>query len=119
MLNTKPPTTVVCRGHFNGKQLSHTTTQLNSTQSLIARLWKKWKKEYVINLRDYQKKALPKKSDSIIEVDDVIITEEDNLPRLSWSLGNVEGAIKRDDGQVCTTKMKVAKTKAVVQRPLN
>lgn len=114
MLNTKPPTTVVCRGHFNGKQLSHTTTQLNSTQSLIARLWKKWKKEYVINLRDYQKKALPKKRDSIIEVDDVIITEEDNLPRFSWSLGNVEGAIKRDDGQVRTTKMKVAKTKAVV-----
>ena len=62
---------------------------------------------------------MPKKSDSIIEVDDVIITEEDNLPRFSWSLGNVERAIKRDDGQVRTTKMKVAKTKAVVQRPLN
>lgn len=57
---------------------------------------------------------MPKKRDSIIEVDDVIITEEDNLPRFSWSLGNVEGAIKRDDGQVRTTKMKVAKTKAVV-----
>ena len=46
----------------------------------------------------------------MIEVNDVIITEEDKIPRSAWSLGNVEESIKRDDGQARRAEMKVAKT---------
>ena len=46
----------------------------------------------------------------MIEVNDVIITEEDKIPRSVWSLGNVEGSIKRDDGQARRAEVKVSKT---------
>lgn len=46
----------------------------------------------------------------MIEVNDVIITEEDKIPRSAWSLGNVEESIKRDDGQARRAEVKVSKT---------
>ena len=41
------------------------------------------------------------------------------MPRSSWRLGKVEGLIKGHDNQVRGAHVKVAKTNAVVQRPVS
>ena len=41
------------------------------------------------------------------------------MPRSSWRLGKVEGLIKGHDNQVRGAHVKVAKTNAVIQRPVS
>ena len=45
--------------------------------------------------------------------------KEGNLPRSSWMLGRVEELTKGYDNQVTGAHVKVAKTNAVVQRPVS
>ena len=54
-----------------------------------------------------------------VQIGDVVVMEEGNMPRSSWRLGKVEGLIKGHDNQVRGAHKKVAKKNAVVQRPVS
>ena len=73
----------------------------------------------MVNLREHQKIMSPNENRCKIELNDVVIVEEELVPRSAWRLGKVEGLIKGDDGQIRGAKVKVAKTKRVIQRPVN
>ena len=107
----------------NSNLLSASTTQEiihpKKLESLINHFWERWKKEYVVNLREHQKIMSPNENRCKIELNDVVIVEEELVPRSAWRLGKVEGLIKGDDGQIRGAKVKVAKTKRVIQRPVN
>ena len=76
----------------------------------------------LIHLRESHKTAKPattKGEHPMVQIGDIVVVEEGNMPRSSWRLGKVEGLIKRHDNQVRGAHVKVAKTNVVVQRPLN
>ena len=107
----------------NSNLLSEETTKVlidsNKLENLITHFWDRWRKEYVLNLREYQKVVLPREQYPRIEVGDVVLIEEGRVPRSAWRLGKVEGLIKGDDDKVRGAKVKVAKTKTLVQRPIS
>ena len=69
-----------------------------------------------MNLRESHKTAKPattKGEHPTVQIGDVVVMEEGNMPRWSWRL------IKGHDTQVRETHVKIAKTNAVVQRPVS
>ena len=49
-----------------------------------------WKKGYLVNLREYQKIKHPHKRQQIANVKDIVIVQEDEMPRSTWKVGIVE-----------------------------
>ena len=75
-----------------------------------------------MNLRESHKTAKPtttKGEHPTVQIGDVVVVEEGNMPRSSWRLGKVERLIKGHDNQVTGAHVKVAKTNVVVQRPVS
>ena len=75
-----------------------------------------------MNLRESHKIAKPattKGEHPAVQTGDVVVMEEGNMPKPSWRLGKVEGLMKGHDNQVRGAHVKVAKTNAVVQRPVS
>ena len=48
----------------------------------------------IVNLREYQKIEHPNKDQQIVNVKDIVIVQEDNMPRSAWKVGIVEQFIK-------------------------
>ena len=56
---------------------------------MLKHWWKKWKHEYLVDLRESQKVG-----EAYIVVGDVVTAHEDNTPRGFWRLGKVEELIR-------------------------
>ena len=87
--------------------------------NLFSHCYERWRKEYLVNLRKSHKRATTKGVHPTVQIGDVVVMEEGNMPRSSWRLSKVEGLIKGHDNQVRGARVKVAKTNAVVQRPVS
>ena len=85
----------------------------------MSHLWDRWRNENLANLRESHKPATTKGEHPTIQIDDIVVMEEWNMPRSSWRLGKVEGLIKGHDNQVRGAHEKVAKPNAVVQIPVS
>ena len=59
------------------------------------------------------------KGASKIRVGDVVVIEEDVVPRHRWRLGVVVQLLEGSDGYVRGAKVKVGKTKNIIRRPVN
>ena len=59
------------------------------------------------------------KGASEIRVGDVVVIEEDVVPRHSWRFGIVVELLKGSYGYVRGAKVKVGKTKNIIRPPLN
>ena len=89
--------------------------------TLIEHYEKRWKSEYLTELREYQKchNRLPAKQ---VKVGDIVLINEDNLPRSRWRMGKVEELFKGRDGYVRGCKLRVycaRKKVAHLNRPIN
>ena len=48
----------------------------------------------IVNLHKYQKIEHPNKDQQIVNVKDIVIVQEDKMPRSAWKVGIVEQVIK-------------------------
>ena len=48
----------------------------------------------IVNLHEYQKIEHPNKDQQIVNVKDIVIVQEDKMPRSAWKVGTVEQVIK-------------------------
>ena len=67
---------------------------ISKINNIVNHLWDRWKKEYLVNLREYQKIKHPNKDQQIVNVKDIVIVQEDKMPRSAWKVGIVEQVIK-------------------------
>ena len=74
-------------------------------------------KEYLNYLRDFHRN--PGKVAGCINVGDVVILHDEKLPRHRWSLCKVLEVIPGRDGIIRGGRIKIAKTGAIVGRPIN
>lgn len=74
-------------------------------QYLANEFWTRWRKEYLQSLQPRQKWMSPRKN---LQVDDVVIIKDDNLPRNSWKIARVDETYPDDDGLVRKVRLKVA-----------
>ena len=55
-------------------------------QVLADMFWTRWRKEYLVNLQERQKWHTPRQN---LQIDDVVLVTDANLPRNKWRLGRV------------------------------
>ena len=72
----------------------------SKVNNIVNQFWDRWKKEYLVNLREYQKIKHPNKYQQTVNVKDIVIVQEDKMPRSPWKVGIVEEVIKGIDGNI-------------------
>ena len=78
-----------------------------------------WHREHLDGLREIRSCRKVGKEASEIREGDVVMIEEDVVPRHTWRLGVVVELLKGSDGYVRGAKVKVGKTKNIIRRPVN
>ncbi|XP_064647469.1 uncharacterized protein LOC135500154 [Lineus longissimus] len=73
-------------------------------QYLANQFWTRWKAEYLSNLQSRQKWQKTKRE---IEVGDVVILHDQELPRGNWEMAIVEEAFKSSDGLIRKLKLRM------------
>ncbi|XP_063907426.1 uncharacterized protein LOC135125701 [Zophobas morio] len=87
----------------------HRLGQWEKIQQLRQHFWKRWSREYLVELQQRSKWATSVRSAT---VGDIVIVHEDNVPPLCWCLGRVEIIHPgRDEKSSPTTKAKRATRK--------
>ncbi len=81
--------------------------------NLVANFWRRWQKEYLSTLQPRKKWATEVPS---LEVGDLVLVTDENLPPLQWAMGRVE-VIYTGNDDVCRA-VKVRTQKGVYQRPV-
>ena len=82
--------------------------------------WRRWRREYLVDLREMHKLKATKKGDQIKQQDVVIVFEE-GLPRGKWRLGRVNKVIPGKDGLIRGAQISVSNRnggKVDLYRPL-
>ena len=83
--------------------------------TVIEHFWKRWEREYLLELRENHK-ILTKKGKADIQTGDVVLIHEDEIKRNKWKLGRIEAIIPGNDGVIREAKIRTAQ--GHVQRPL-
>ena len=74
-------------------------------QSLVRHFWKRWSIEYLLSLRRSNKWLHPTRN---LQVDDIVITQDDNLVPTKWALARVIRVYSGKDGLVRVADIKTS-----------
>lgn len=127
MLNSRPITPlssdpseleVLTPGHFltGGPPVILPETDLTGTnvnrlkrwqlvQSFAQNIWKRWQRDYLHTLQNRPKWSKPQKN---IELGDLVLLHEDNVPTLQWKMGRVTNLFPGKDGIPRVAEVKTA-----------
>eukprot|EP00731_Ephydatia_muelleri_P005954 Em0003g202a len=100
---------------------SAVTSRMKHLQLILQHFWKRWKTEYLIDLRETHRFSTNKdKGYGKIALGDIVLVHDDNHPRTFWRLGRVEQLIQGSDGHVRGAVVRVSsKTgSTTLRRPL-
>ena len=74
-------------------------------QYLTNEFWNRWRKEVIQTLQSRQKWS---RSCPNINIGDIVLIVDDNLPRNEWQLGRVSATVQSSDGRVRAVKLAIA-----------
>ncbi|XP_028316746.1 uncharacterized protein LOC114471941 [Gouania willdenowi] len=74
-------------------------------QFLADDFWRRWKREYLLNLQQRRKWQRPSRNS---QVNDIVILQDDNSPRNAWKLAKVVEAYPSADGLVRKLKLMIS-----------
>lgn len=98
------------------------TRRMRHLSKILADFWKRWRSEYLLELRDMHRHFKRAKGvDASIGVGDVVVIHDENLPRGLWRLGRVKELISGADGHVRCAAVEIASRNrgpTSVKRPL-
>ena len=80
----------------------------------LEHFWKRWKREYLAELREHHKRNV-RKDGTVVKLQDVVTVAEEGVTRGKWRLGKVEELLPSKDGVVRGAKVKMLTKKG---RPL-
>nr|XP_055045825.1 uncharacterized protein LOC129431793 [Misgurnus anguillicaudatus] len=95
-------------------------------QYLAEQFWSRWRKEYLANITARQKWNISRRN---LQVNDVVMIKEEDLPRNEWKLGRVQEVTFSDDGLVRKCKVVIGDSKlnakgervnkqSIIERPI-
>jgi hypothetical protein len=89
------------------------TTRWQLTEKMFKDFWKRWSSDYLQTLQTRSKWQYPTRN---LEVDDVVLIKEDNIPPAKWALGRILETHPGADGRVRVVTLKT-KTN-IIKRPV-
>ena len=96
------------------------TKRLQYLDVTLNKFWKRWRNEYLIELRQiHQYYPKPKGQDNIL-VGDIVVVHSEDKPRGFWSLGRIEETIPGRDGEIRGAIVRVGgkKNSKILRRPV-
>ena len=81
--------------------------RLNAVDMVLSHFWKRWVKEYLLNLRECHK--MNQRPEVHIKEGDVVLVQDDNVKRNKWKLAVVDRLIKGDDQRTRGAWVRLAK----------
>ena len=105
-------------------RIADMTKRMIHLNKVLEHFWRRWKKEYLLELRESHRhsKHPPKESNcGTITVGDVVLVHKDNRPRGLWKLAKMESLIQGADGLIRGATIRIHssnKRSTLVRRPL-
>ena len=103
---------------INPANLTRRVKHFNIT---LNQFWKRWRHEYLIELREAHRHANRTSTGTPIAVGDLVVVHSENQPRGFWKLAKVEETIIGRDGKIRGAILKVSSSNGkpvTLQRPL-
>lgn len=83
--------------------------------------WESWYNEYLLNLRESQKRSKFQRSGETIRVKDMVLINDEKRPRTLWKVGIVENIKPSSDGKIRGARVRYVRNGKTlfVDRPIN
>ena len=86
------------------------TKRMKYVNSVLQHYWRRWSREYVVNLREFHKSKNPK-NQRIVTPGEVVLVHDEKTPRQSWKIGRIIETQTSADGEVRGVKVAVVNKK--------
>ena len=89
--------------------------------SVLNQFWRRWSKEYLLELRESHQHQHSSKSHSLIDVGDVVVVHDQDHPRGFWKIARVERTLIGKDGHIQGAVLRLPSKNGrptILQRPL-
>ena len=103
LLTFKSNVVVPPPGHFDREDI-YSRKRWRCVQGITNEFWQRWKKEFVLTLQSRQKWH---KTNRNVQVGDVMLLKDDDLPRNCWKLGRVCELIPAKDERIRRVKLMI------------
>ena len=97
------------------------TRRMNHLAKTLGRFWRRWKREYLLELREFHRSREKGGMPHTIQKGEVVTVYDENHPRGLWRLGRIEELIESSDGRVRGVYVKVLSKNGhikVLRRPI-
>ena len=98
------------------------TRRMKHLSKTLADFWRRWKTEYLLELREgHRYYPPPKGTDNPISAGDVVLVHDENLPRGLWRLGRIKELLPGADGNVRSAVVRIVSkggNPTLVNRPV-
>ena len=97
------------------------TRRMQYLNTILNHFWVRWRREYLLELRETHRYAHVQNSPKTIAVGDVVLVYDEDLPRTLWKTAVVEDLIQGNDGLVRGARIRVksgADKLSTLQRPV-
>ena len=86
--------------------------------TLLDQWWRRWKKDYLTELREHQK--IESKSNAINPtIGDVVLIADDTVKRSQWRIGRITNLFVSNDGKSRSAELLTNDKGTVMNRPVN
>ena len=112
-----------CRVNEDDFEVSaeHLTKRMNFLSRIVENFWKRWEREYLLELRNAHRYGERTSDTSPLSVGDVVLVHDDNQPRGFWRLACVKSLIEGNDGHTrgaILTVISPGEKRITLKRPL-
>jgi hypothetical protein len=87
------------------------------TQKRADDFWKRWEKEYLLQLRNFHEVSQPHKRSGNVRIGDIVLLQEDRRPRHMWNRARVVDLKAGRDGATRTAVLRGAEGNVLI-RPI-
>jgi len=83
------------------------TRAFQQHQKLTETLWRRWQREFLLQLRSYHEVRRPARLRPKLKVGDIVLLQEHRMPRQMWKKARIDELIPCRDGQIRTVKLRL------------
>ena len=89
-----------CTGDLMDPDFELSSTELSKKMNHLSNVIRKWRDEYLIQLRNLHRHSARNAASTLVNVGDMLVVHDEDLSRGLWKLARVESLVTETDGVV-------------------